>query len=56
MPYLLSVERLRNDQIAALQKQVKDLSTRTVEKEEAENTAPILMGSGQLMLGYGGGY
>jgi clathrin heavy chain len=56
MPYLLSVERLRNDQIAALQKQVKELSTRTVEKEEAENTAPILMGSGQLMLGYGGGY
>ncbi|GAA5870209.1 hypothetical protein JCM8547_006917 [Rhodosporidiobolus lusitaniae] len=56
MPYLLSVERLRNDQLASLQKQIKDLSTRTVAKEEQENTAPILMGSSQLMLGYGGGY
>ncbi|GAA6060259.1 hypothetical protein JCM10212_003959, partial [Sporobolomyces blumeae] len=56
MPYLLSVERLRTEQMASLAKQLKDLSTRTVQKEEQEASQPILMGSNQLMLGYGGGY
>lgn len=53
---LLSVERLRTEQMASLAKQLKDLSTRTVQKEEQEAAQPILMGSSQLMLGYGGGY
>lgn len=53
---LLSVERLRTEQMASLAKQLKDLSTRTVQKEEQEASQPILMGSSQLMLGYGGGY
>lgn len=53
---LLSVERLRTEQMASLARQLKDLSTRTVQKEEQEASQPILMGSSQLMLGYGGGY
>ncbi|GAA5893039.1 clathrin heavy chain [Sporobolomyces salmoneus] len=56
MPYLLSVERLRTEQMASLAKQLKELSTRTVQKEEQEAAQPILMGSSQLMLGYGGSY
>jgi hypothetical protein len=42
--------------MASLARQLKDLSTRTVQKEEQEASQPILMGSSQLMLGYGGGY
>ncbi|GAA5865046.1 hypothetical protein JCM5353_004669 [Sporobolomyces roseus] len=56
MPYLLSVERLRTEQMASLAKQLKELSTRSVQKEEQEASQPILMGSSQLMLGYNGGY
>ncbi|GAA5918516.1 hypothetical protein JCM1841_003276 [Sporobolomyces salmonicolor] len=57
MPYLLSVERLRTEQMAALAKQLKDLSTKTVEKEEAEAQQPILMNTGQLSLQWqGAGY
>ncbi|GAA5871274.1 hypothetical protein JCM1840_004400, partial [Sporobolomyces johnsonii] len=54
---LLSVERLRTEQMAALAKQLKDLSTKTVEKEEAEAQQPILMNTGQLSLQWqGAGY
>ncbi|BGP54666.1 hypothetical protein JCM8202_001037 [Rhodotorula sphaerocarpa] len=55
MPYRLQVERLRNDSLAALAKKMEDLSTRTVQKEEQENSAPILgLGQNTLAIGWGG--
>jgi hypothetical protein len=35
---------------------MKEMSSKEAKKEEAETAAPILMGTGSLMLGYGGGY
>lgn len=55
MPYRLQVERLRNDSLAALTKKLEDLSSRTVQKEEEENSAPILgLGQNTLAIGWGG--
>ncbi|POY74006.1 hypothetical protein BMF94_2817 [Rhodotorula taiwanensis] len=55
MPYRLQVERSRNDSLAALTKKLEDLSSRTVQKEEQENSAPILgLGQNTLAIGWGG--
>ncbi|KAM0791024.1 hypothetical protein ACM66B_004322 [Microbotryomycetes sp. NB124-2] len=51
MPYFIAQERHRNDLISLLSKQVRDLSTKEAKKEEAESSAPILMG-GQMALGW----
>ena len=54
MPYTLTVQRLQSDLLQSLQKQVAELTTKTVKKEEQENSAPILGGTGMLALTYGG--
>ncbi|SGZ23972.1 BQ5605_C023g09673 [Microbotryum silenes-dioicae] len=56
MPYLLSQERHRHEMLTSLAKQVKDMSTKEAKKEELESSAPILLGQGMPMIGYGGAY
>ncbi|KAK4334207.1 hypothetical protein RTBOTA2_002945 [Rhodotorula toruloides] len=53
MPYRLQVERSRADQIASLAKKLEELSSKTVAKEEEENSQPMLGLMPQtLALGY----
>ncbi|MCO5556042.1 hypothetical protein L7F22_009586 [Adiantum nelumboides] len=63
MPYELQKARSRTDKIAALEAQVKELSTRAATQQKEEDEAPILGPGGPklitaptgMMGGYGGG-
>lgn len=59
MPYELQKMRSRSDRVAALEAQVKELSTRATTQQKEEEDAPILGPGGPKLItastGYGGG-
>jgi len=55
MPYKIQVQRSTPDKIAALERQVKELSTKTVQREQAEEAPMMNPGLGMLMITQGPG-